>query len=480
MSLRPGVAIIQRENPPPRSAPSDTGVWFVTGETEKGPLEATRVRSLSEFELKFGARQTFSFLYDAIETYFREGGGSAYISRVVGPTPVQATRNLMDASAGVSLIVKANSAGAWGNALMVAVEAGTVPATDRVIIVSSGGVELERSPNLATQQAAVDWSTFSSYVTITLGASSLIPAVAAAAALSTGTDDRNNITDSQWLAALDKFTTGMGPGQVSAPGRSTTAAHTQLLDHAANQVRVAICDGPNTPTPGTLKTAAVAARAGDQRYGAMFAPWLKVPGLSPNTFRTVPPSALVAARIAVVDNAYNPNTPAAGVKGEARWATGVSQSGWSDLERDDLNASGVDVIREILGVVRVYGWRTLVDENIDPGWVNLGNSRINMAIKSQAEDIGEQYVFEEIDGQGILFSRFAGGLTGMLLEYYNEGALYGETAPDAFNVDVGAQVNTPQTIAAGELRAVIAYRPSPAAELVTIEIVKVAANEAVV
>jgi hypothetical protein len=63
----------------------------------------------------------------------------------------------------------------------------------------------------------------------------------------------------------------------------------------------------------------------------------------------------------------------------------------------------------------------------------------------------------------------------MLTGYYESGGLYGDTPEEAFRVDTS--VNTPETIEAGQLRAVISMRVSPMAELVVIEIVKVPVSQ---
>jgi hypothetical protein len=55
--------------------------------------------------------------------------------------------------------------------------------------------------------------------------------------------------------------------------------------------------------------------------------------------------------------------------------------------------------------------------------------------------------------------------------------LYGVTPDEAFVVDVGNEVNTDDTIAAGELHAVLAVRMSPMSEFVIIEVVKVSITE---
>jgi phage tail sheath protein FI len=95
-----------------------------------------------------------------------------------------------------------------------------------------------------------------------------------------------------------------------------------------------------------------------------------------------------------------------------------------------------------------------------------------MEIAAFADEIGETFMFEEIDGQGRTVNAFGAALTSMLLPYWEIGSLYGATADQAFFVDVGPSVNTPTTIQNRELRAAISVRPSPFAEMITIEIVK--------
>lgn len=100
-----------------------------------------------------------------------------------------------------------------------------------------------------------------------------------------------------------------------------------------------------------------------------------------------------------------------------------------------------------------------------------------MQIAAEADALGETYLFDEIDGQGRLIASYGGALTAMLMPYWNIGSLYGTTAEEAFQVDVGPSVNTPTTIADKQLRALVMVRPSPFAEMITIEIVKQQINE---
>jgi Phage tail sheath protein subtilisin-like domain len=477
MAVRPGIQIIRRETPPPRSAPTDSGVWFVAGIAEKGPKGAYDVRSMADFERIFGARLTNSLLYDSMDTFFHEGGAHAIVSRVISATAAKATLAL-----GTSLTINALSEGTWGNRLKLAVLAGVTSGYRLQVLETINAVDIVRelSPDLATQQAGVDWGKNSGYIRVVLGAGGTNPAPAAAASLAGGTDGAA-IVAAEWQTALDQFTSDYGPGQVSFPGKTDSVSHGQLLQHAKDLGRTAFLDPADTVVASTLTAAATAARnTGNGRYGAMFAPWVVVPGYVAGTLRTVPPSAFVAGITARSDALFgNANIPAAGENGQAQWALDVSQLAWDGATRNTLLLASVNCIRNFHGGVLNYGWRSLVDPANDPNWVDLGNVRLYMQIAAQADLIAESYVLRQIDGQGVVIGAFGGALVGMLLPYFDAGALYGEAAEDAFRVDVGPQVNTPETISNRELRAVLTLRMSPPAELVTIEIVKVAITEVV-
>lgn len=477
---RPGTQVIIRDTPPPISVPTDTTLWFVSGTSDRGPTAPVRVTSMAQFELTYGTRQSYSILYDALDVFFREGGGSAYVSRVIGPGATKGTKTLLDSGAGVSLTVNARDAGSFSTGIKVGVVAGTTAGTFQIVVTDANNVTLEQSGDLLNQAEAIGWSSQSNYIRLVLGATALNPAVVAPAALSAGNDQRASITDAEWQAALDLFSTDLGPGQVSLPGRTTDTAHTQLLAHASSHNRTAILDLPDTYNKATLKTSVTNARVGSQRYGAAFVPWTMTPGLVRGTTRTVPPSSLVAGAIARNEAEFGPNSPAAGVRGISRSSIDLSQDPYSDADREDLNLSGINVITERFGQVAVYGWRTVVAPAADPNWVNLASARLRMAITADAQSIAENYVFKMIDGQGKTLAAFAGALSGMLMKYFNEGALYGPTANEAFRVDVGPQVNTPETIADNQLRALLNVRMAPFAELVTIEIVKTPVTQAVV
>lgn len=471
---RPGVVISTADAPPARGLPTDTGVWFASGVTEKGPTgKAVKVTSLADYQRTFGNRASYAqLMYDAADVYFREGGTEMYVARVVGSAPVLSTLNLKDSGNANTLRVDAKSPGDWANALRVAVVAGSGAGTFQLVVSNSAGTELERSGDLADVAAAATWSTSSAYVDVTaVGTND--PVVVAATALAGGTDDRASINSAGRTAALSLFTKSLGPGQVSMPGITVTEAHQALAQHASENNRVALCDLPDTNVVGTLTALADTVRSGGHgSYAGFFGPWAVVPGVVAGTTRTVPLSAVQAGLESRRDQSFSPNVQAAGEDFPYRYVTQLTVD-FSDEDRETLLFAGINLAKNNYGVLQTYGYRSAEDPNTSPTWWQLNHARLRMAISANAERIGSSFLFKQIDGQGHTTSRFENALKGLLLGYYEQGSLYGDTPEQAFTVGVGTSINTPETIAAGELHAVLEVRMSYGAELVSIDIVTV-------
>lgn len=479
----PGSTVTTRGAAPPRSAPDDTSVFFLANFTEQGPTTPQVIQNLDDYTAKYGARVSWGYGYDALDAYFNEGGSKAIFARVIGPTPVKATHTFLSSSPDNALVVTADWYGAYGNNISVAILAGV--SSGYRVQVSYNGVIVETSGDLTVQADAVAWSAGSAYVTITLGNGTHVPADITATALAGGTDDHADATDTNHLAAIAQFTADLGPGQVAMPGRSTAAAHANLIAHAVANNRRYLLDFADSGDRATLVTAAGVDRlVSGSSYGAAFAPWAIIPGLTSGTTRTVPYSAIQAGIIARNDNAgVSQNQPSAGVTyGVSRYAIGLSQAPWSEGDggdRDLLNAAGVNVALIKNGSVTTYGYRTLADPTDDTKWLEFSNSRLVMEIVAKTKAILDTYVFSQIDGRGLLFSDLQSDIRAELIPYYTEGSLFGDTVDDAFVVDVGPQVNTADTIAAQQLNAVVSLRMSPFAELVSVQIVTTANTQGV-
>jgi hypothetical protein len=482
--LPPGTLVTVSAAALPGASSASTGAWFVTGLTQRGPTGVpVLLTSLNDYTTLLGTRQSYSPLYDAAELYFASGGSTMWVSRVVGPAATVASVTLNDSSAHPTLTVKANGAGVYGNSITISVIAGPVTGSF-VIQVSYAGAIVETSPALVTTTDAVNWGTLnpvtsqspaSKWVTITDLGQGTQPALISNAAMSGGADDNTNAGDTQFTAALTIFTPEMGPGQVSAPGRTTAAAYTALLNHAQANNRMALLDAVNLATAASTVTAAQGAQssATDPSYGTMLAPWISWPGLPtgspvPTWPRQVPPSAAAAALMSANDAANDANVAAAGDNGIVDQALGVTQT-FVAADRASLNAAGVSVFRAINGLVKLYGYQSLAS---DPRWQDLANCRFRMQLVHDAQLVGDSFYGSQIDGQGKVISAFNGALTAILAGYYAKGSLYGATPAQAYSVNTGPTVNTPTTITARQLNAIESVVMSPSAEMVDIAITK--------
>jgi phage tail sheath protein FI len=286
------------------------------------------------------------------------------------------------------------------------------------------------------------------------------------------------VADATIVSALARLIADLGPGQIliADPALAVVADNqAALLAHAKATNRVALISCADGNAAALTAVATALKLDQNARYGALFAPSAVIPGVVAGTTRTVPYTAVAAGIIARNDVAYTPNQPAAGALGQAVNVLDVQR--FTDAEYAALNDAGVNMARVIYGGVRTYGYRTLVDKTTTPQWLNLGWARLNMAISAKADEIGERFVFSQLDGRRRTIAQFGGELSAMLAPYFDAGALYGDTPQDAYDVNVGVQVNTEATIANGELHAVISVRMSGMAEWVVIEIVKVATNQ---
>lgn len=287
----------------------------------------------------------------------------------------------------------------------------------------------------------------------------------------------NSSSQADVQAALDLLDVGKGPGQVAVPGITTQAIHSAVLAHCQSHNRVALLDVAAGATKSAMLAQATAlASDANASYGALFGPSCEIPGIAGGTTRQAGWAGIEAGIIARNDATMNPDIAAAGDNGVSAFALSLDGS-FADQDYEDLNDGSVCMARNKYGRIECYGFRSL---STDPDWVQFGFARLRMAIQAQAEAIGEAYVFSQIDGRGVTLSKFAGDLSAMLAGFYQAGALYGDTAGEAFQVKVGPPINTDETIANGELHAELLVKMSPFAELVVIQIVKVAITQQLV
>lgn len=475
----PGVTVNIVDVPVVRGVASNTGKWCVVGDAERGSTTSyEHVTNMREFRERLGARVTYSALYDSAETFFRLGGRHMYVARRVGPAAVAATLELVDSGDDPALTVTANSQGAWGNNLTVQVIAGSSGGLFVLKIAYEGEV-VELSPDLANAAEAIEWAEAnSSYVVISDPGAVLDPKVVAATALATGADDRASISSTQTNAALARFDTSLGFAQVSAPGIYSTTVQQSVLNHCASLTRIPILDCDPADDFDEAGASITALTGEGRKRGVIVGPWAVIPGITQDTTRLVPTSAIQAANWARSDGSALVPLVALPVAGDNGFAMeGTFRSGfvrdlafhWNEDEINELNAEGFAPFRisPASNVPQQYGNRTMANINTQRAWLEASSARLFAYVYWRGREIAEAYVHKPLDPRLITVNRFGAELQTFLQDLYDTQQLFNDPAQA---VNVGPQVNTVVTRQARELHADIAVAPVEGAEDVIINI----------
>lgn len=98
-----------------------TSVTAFVGYTAKGPVnQARRIFNFGDFQRDFGGLHRDSEVSYAVQQFFMNGGGDAYVVRVAANSAAAGVRlKFGPGGADVSMTVEAKSPGAWGNLLRV-------------------------------------------------------------------------------------------------------------------------------------------------------------------------------------------------------------------------------------------------------------------------------------------------------------------------------------------------------------------------
>jgi phage tail sheath protein FI len=509
---RPGTDILISEPSPGGGGELDTGQAFMIGVADRGPTERPlSVGSLSLWERRFGPRAGGPVAHNSVRAFFTERGSNLQFLRLAGANATAAEAEVGD------LQVSANSPGVWGNGVKVAIVADVSPLLARApapktrakakamddengngsngngetapngaaagpfrLVVTEGAEIVERSRQVRTVGDALSWARDGSDY-LTLGADPADEekalAAVAATALTTGRDD-NNITPTVVAGALSRFPYSMGFAQVLYPGATDYDVHAAILEHCDRNRRPALLDLNDTDAATIAADANALQGIPGSRFAAALAPRIVYPGPVSGTTTLIPYSAAQAGMIARADAATNnPNEAAAGSNGESLAARGIAVD-FDDDTRELLNELGVTLPRMMRsGVMRTYGTRTVAGPN-DTNWMWFPGSRTVLAMAHEFDNAAEEFVHRQIDGQRRLFTRLEVALGGICLEWFGMGALYGDEPEDAFSIDTQS-VNTTETIAAGEVHAIVRLRTSPPGEWVVIEIQKTPITQSV-
>ena len=462
----PGVTVNVIADAAPSGVSTETGRLFAAGITRRGPTGPQRVAGPGSFARIYGERAHYDTLTDALRAFWRSGGGEVYVSRVVGPDAQASSVTIDDGSGGDGssedvLEITAREVGEHGDDLSVEISS-SGPSFSLTVLKDGEEVESWSGLTSAADAAGVT----SEHVRIRDLGSDETPD-SGSYDLEGGDDDRSGIGSDDWQDALDRFDSTYGPGQVVAPGRESSSAREQLLDHAEEHGRIAFLDGEQGASVSDLTSDVNSVRS---RHAALFAPWLHVP--DGGRTRTVPAS-VVAAGLAARLDAQAPTGHLAPERGLSILdSVSDVETDFADDQHAELNGAGVNVFRRTrTSGVLLRGFRTTSN---DEAWTQLSQARYIMGLSSRLAQIADRFVFRTITPATLV--DYGNQIKSELKDDFDAGALFGDEPDDAYSVDTSDDVNPPEEISAGRLHALVSVQVSPFAEQVVIDLVKSAIN----
>lgn len=239
------------------------------------------------------------------------------------------------------------------------------------------------------------------------------------------------------------------PLTLNLPGH-TGGAVTTAINYAAARGDVFVVIDTPLGNDVTTVTGTFVSGLPVSSYGAVYYPWVQVadPASSaPGAMRTIPPGGAVCGQYAATDTTRGIFKTPAGINTRISGAVGVERK-LSNTELDTLNPLGVNAIRQIPGAgVVIMGGRTLKTTGTDK---YVAARRSLIYIRSSLLTSTRFALFEPNDSK--LWLTIQAIINRFLLNFWQDGGLRGSSAEEAFFVKCDSELNTPQTIANGEVR----------------------------
>lgn len=528
---------------PPAAATPASGTAFLASVLGFGPLGWFAVRSVAEALALYGQTAMFlSGAFSYVRSYFEAGGSLLYLSRVVGAAAEAAELVLEDRNdpAGAALTITAASPGAWANAITVEVEDGTTAGTWRItfdavstgdamgfqIIAGASSVWPVVIDNLPTPSAGAGaiaaHPVLGALVTVAVNNAGTDPddrpAVVGPVGLGDGTAGTDNTAGINLVdhAAPADLGAGVHLGLLAAQMAAADPDELlELLQTFRTRNRIVFID----PSPGDtlsdytddLDTIAASLDAAIQiadsgefldelrdlaSLTGGYYPQVTVNAIGGQaTPMPIPASGLVAglrARAHATDGPHRPPAGEAGILPSPYVVALDTATGkLTDAEAAAIDAAGLNAIRDVAGTLRVYGYQPFPfsggGDPLAAAWPLLTHRDTINAIAAEADAIAERYVLRPIDPRRHVFTELERDLRGLGERYAAAGSLYarrdpitGVVADPGYVVDTGPEVNTAETIDAGQINGRITVRVTPAGETATIVVSKVATTTAAI
>lgn len=497
-SVRPGI-FINESVPPLTNATNISGeaVGCFAAAYNRGPIVPTFVTSWNQYVQQYGNFSVAgnSYLPYAVYQFFNNGGAGCFVLSVPNTDATTATLTLVDVNTPTDnvITVNANSPGAWGNSIYVAITTAGNSGRFNFSVFSGGNsssnlvenfIDLSINPADPRNVANVINSAISgsNYVTVNLtipGSYSLgisDPAFISPTLLSGGGDG----TTPPVLATAIPLQLDKLQGQIlnlNLPGVTDPTTLNSLIAWATGRGDVMlVVDGPAPNPPASSATVAnnyVNMVSGGSplsasTYAALYAPWIQAvdPASSmPGATIWLPPGGAVLGIWSRTDETIGPWQAPAGISyGQINVVDLEARFTSADL--DLLNQNNINAIRFVPGFFpAVMGARTL-QQGYPSRYVPV--RRELMKLEHDFTNLLQFALFEPNDAD--LWSQITYVLTNYLTQAMQQGAIAGTTVDDSFNVVCDSTNNPPATVQAGIVNASVGVSLQSPAEFILINI----------
>jgi Bacteriophage tail sheath protein len=519
--LHPGVYVSEVPSGARSIEGAATSTTIFVGETERGPLGATKIKSRSDYERLYGAyyrvrdeespaaEPTRVLMTYAIDGYYLNGGSTAYMLRAMDP----------GAEDGPELSargdVRASSPGIWGNSVSVAFLASGDADPDRFRI-----AVVYESPETGERRLVETWDRLSTvhddenYVVDVLMRSlyirwaELLEGVAptapdldelgsppttspeesdivdGAVELEGGVGGGGDLTAAEYGDILADELAGVDDAALLVAGCDALLANSddylqfvdQFVGFAEGRPRQDIFFVGDLPSHRTAAnaTSATSAAVADKNnltasnFSGLYWPHLvvgDVAGVGRNPQITVPPGGYVAGLFARIDGRRGVWKAPAGTEATLNGTIAIGQQ-LNDLHSDELNPKGVNALRQIPGAGRVvWGARTMIPSS---EWRYVPVRRTAIFLRTSIYNGIQWAVFEPNDEP--LWASLRASIGGFMEIQFRNGAFAGRTRDEAYFVKVDAETTTEIDQAAGIVNILVGFAPLRPAEFVVVKL----------
>lgn len=504
-----------------------TSITAFVGWAAKGPTDrAELVLSWAEFNRKFGGLDKRSLLGYAVYHFFNNGGGKAYIVRLVA-TDGEGNANSASQTLDNKLEITAANPGSWANDYAVV----TKQRTDedgkdankknkfRLIVVQvnkqGSGIPVEVFENLSMDANDPRFvgnvlKNESNLITATAKNGTTEPpadpliddpnsddpekkipfdvskdAIPDTAKLQHGSEGKplkpeegtfqtaifpqNGLDGAYLLDRIDLFNI------LCVPGETNAATLSSLEQFCRARRAFLIADSAQTNTLDNLKNGPPDGITGDDSINAAFYfPWIVAPdSLQENRPREFPPCGFVAGLYARTDATRGVWKAPAGTDASLNGVVGV-KTNLTDNENGVLNPKAVNCIRTfpVYGTI-VWGARTL-QGNDERGseWKYIPVRRTALYIEESLYRSLKWVVFEPNDEP--LWAQIRLNVGAFMHNLFRQGAFQGITPKDAYFVKCDKETTMQNDINLGIVNIVVGFAPLKPAEFVVIKLQQMA------